>query len=196
MKLQNCHGNVYLSAKMASRFKDVNDEGITVLEDAAENVNMRKSTINWVRVFETWCDENDLDKNPEMVLPVQFDKILERFLACVFKQDGTDYEPGSLKVMQAALDRHLTEKGYSFSIIKDREFFNSREGLEGKARKLRNEGKRKLPIKSRSLTEERKKKLCGKADSWEIHLQSHSLIQCGGSCHSILVCVAAKNITQ
>ena len=53
---------------------------------------MRKSTINWVTVFETWCDENDLDKNPEMVLPEQLDKILERFFACVCKQDGTDYD--------------------------------------------------------------------------------------------------------
>ena len=126
MKLQNCHGNVYLSAKMASRFKDVTDEEITVLKDAAENVNTRKSTINWVRVFETWCDENDLDKNPEMVLPEQLDKILERFFACVCKQDGTDYEPGSLKVMQAALVPWIRPQGYSFSIIEDREFFNSR----------------------------------------------------------------------
>ena len=53
LKLQNCNGNVYLSVKMASRFKDVTDEEITVLKDAAENVNTRKSTINWVRVFET-----------------------------------------------------------------------------------------------------------------------------------------------
>ena len=67
-------------------------------------------------------------------------------------QDVTDYEPESLKVMQVALDRHLTEKGCSSSIIKDREFFNSRKVLEGKARKLRNEGKGKLPSKSRSLT--------------------------------------------
>ena len=111
---------------MASRFKDVTDEEITVLKDAAENVNTRKSTINWVRVFETWCDENDLDKNPEMVIPEQLDKILERFFACVCKQDGTDYEPGSLKVMQAALDPGIRPQRYSFSIIEDREFFNSR----------------------------------------------------------------------
>ena len=111
---------------MASRFKDITDEEITVLKDAAENVNARKSTINWVRVFETWCDENDLDKNPEMVLPEQLDKILERFFASVCKQDGTDYEPGSLKVMQAALDPGIRPQGYSFSIIEDREFFNSR----------------------------------------------------------------------
>ena len=43
---------------MASRFKDVMDEEVTALKDAAENLNTRKSPINWVRVFENWCDKN------------------------------------------------------------------------------------------------------------------------------------------
>ena len=130
---------LYLSAKMASRFKDVTDEEVTALKDAAE--------INWVRVFENWCEENGLEKNPETVRPEQLDQVLERIFACVCKQDGTEYEPGSLKVMQAALDRHLKEKGYSFSIIKDREFFNSRKVLEGKARKLRKIELRKIGLR-------------------------------------------------
>jgi len=82
-----------------------------------------------VRVFKKWCDKISLEKNLEMILPEQLDKALERFYASVCKQDGTDYEPGSLKVKQAALDRFLKEKGCSFSIIKDREFFNSRKVL-------------------------------------------------------------------
>ena len=94
---------------MASRFKKVTNEEVTELKEAAENINTRKSTTNWVRVFDNWCE-----KNLEMIPPEQ------RFYASVCKQDGTDYEPGSLKVMQAALDRHLKEKGCSFSIIKDR----------------------------------------------------------------------------
>ena len=141
---------------MASRFKKVTNDEVTELKEAAENLNTRKSTTNWVRVFDNWCDENSLEKNLEMIPPEQLDKVLERFYASVCKQDGTYYEPGSLKVMQAALDRHLREKGCSFSIIKDREFFNSRKLLEGKARKLRNEGKGK------------------KAGSLEIHLHGHS----------------------
>ncbi|CAH3015750.1 unnamed protein product [Porites evermanni] len=39
--------------------------------------------------------------------------------------------------MIAALDRHLNEKGYKFSIIRDREFHSSKQVLEGKARQLR-----------------------------------------------------------
>ena len=74
-------------------------EEVTELKEAAENINTRKSTMNWVRVFEKWCDENSLEKN--MIFPEQMDKVLERFYASVCKQDGTDYEPGSPKVMQA-----------------------------------------------------------------------------------------------
>ena len=82
---------------MASRFKTVTTEEVTKLKEAVENLNTRKSKINWVRVFEKWCDENSLEKNLEMILPEQLDKVLERFYASVCKQDGTYYEPGSLK---------------------------------------------------------------------------------------------------
>ena len=71
-------------------------EEVTKLKEAAENLNTRKSTINWVRVFEKWCDENSLEKNLEMILPEQLDKVLERFYTSVCKQDGTDYEPETL----------------------------------------------------------------------------------------------------
>ena len=65
---------------MASRFKTVTiSEDVTKLKEAAENLNTRKSTINWVRVLEKWCDEKRLEKNLEMILPEQLDKVLERF---------------------------------------------------------------------------------------------------------------------
>ena len=66
-------------AKMTSRFKKVSEEKVTELKEAAENSNTRKSTINWVRVFDKWCDEKSLQKNLEMILPEQLDKVLERF---------------------------------------------------------------------------------------------------------------------
>ena len=69
------------------------DEEVKELKEAAENLNTPKSTINWERVFEKWCDENSLEKNLETILPEQLDKVLERFYASVCKQDGIDYEP-------------------------------------------------------------------------------------------------------
>ena len=82
---------------MASRFKTVTLEEVTELKEATENWDAQKNTINWVRVFYRWCDENSLEKNLEMILIEQLDKVLERFYASAFKQDGTDLSPMILK---------------------------------------------------------------------------------------------------
>ena len=50
---------------------------VTASKDATQNLNTRKNTINWVRVFENWYDENGLEKNPETVCPEQLDKVLQ-----------------------------------------------------------------------------------------------------------------------
>ena len=75
---------------MASRFKTVALEEVTEFKEAAETLDAKKNTINWVRVFDRWCDENSLEKNLEMILIEQLDKVLERFYASACKQEGTD----------------------------------------------------------------------------------------------------------
>ena len=73
---------------MASRFlKTVTLEEVKEIEESAENLNARKSTIKWVRVFEKLCAENSLEKNMEMILLEQLDKVLERFFASACKQN-------------------------------------------------------------------------------------------------------------
>ena len=52
-------------------------------------------------------------------------------------KDGCEYEPESLKSMLAALDRYLKEHDYKYSIIRDREFHQSKLVLEGKLKCLR-----------------------------------------------------------
>ena len=69
-------------------------------------------------------------------------------------KNGQDYEPDSLRVMIAALDRHLKDKQYPLSIVKDREFHSSKQVLEGKAKLLRQAGRGKRPNKARNLTKE------------------------------------------
>ena len=70
------------------------------------------------------------------------------------KKDGSDYEPDSLRIMLASLDRHLKETGSNISIAKDREFVDSHKALEGKARYLREQGYGKRPHASKALTTE------------------------------------------
>ena len=62
------------------------------------------------------------------------------FLRGIRKQDRDEYEPESLAVMQCSLDRHLKNCGRNNSILQDREFAQSRQQLEAKARELRAQG--------------------------------------------------------
>ena len=86
----------------------------------------------------------------------ELNTLLQRFYAELKNKHGEDYEPESLKVMIASLDRHLKNKGYSLSIVCDREFSSSKQVLDGKAKQLRLAGRGKRPNKARQLFEEEK----------------------------------------
>ena len=83
----------------------------------------------------------------------KLDQVLQQFYAELVKIDGKEYEPESLKVMIAAIDRYVREKR-GFSILKDKEFEVSRKVLNGKAIELQRSGMGKRPRKSDPLTEE------------------------------------------
>ena len=138
---------------MASRFQKVDEEYIEELKDKSENENTKKSTEYWKNVFKMWANERDVQANLEEY-EGDVDQTLSQFYAELRKENGDDYEPDCLKVMQASLERYLKSTAYPNSIIRDREFLNSRKVLEGKARKLREQGKVKRPNRSRSLTKE------------------------------------------
>ena len=77
--------------------------------------------------------------------------------------------------MITSLDRHLKNKGYKLSIIRDREFSSSKQVLDGKAKQLRLAGRGKRPNKARQLSEEeeeilwKSEKLGGKTPESLIH---------------------------
>ena len=120
----------------------------------SKNPNTVKSTSFVLNVWETWCKQQNIVNNIEENEPEKLNKLLETFYAEVKNKNSDDYEPDSLRVMIAALGRHLNEKGYKFFIIREREFHSSKQVLEGKAWRLRQSGMGKRPNKARSLTEE------------------------------------------
>ena len=56
--------------------------------------------------------------------------------------------------MMASLDRHLKNKDYTLSLVREREFSSSSQVLEGKSKQLRLAGRGKRPNKSRQVSEE------------------------------------------
>ena len=92
---------------MASRFGIVDEEGIDELKELSENENTKNSTEQWKNVFVKWATERGKEKTLEAYECVDLDKTLSQFYAEVRKESGEDYESDSLRVMQAALERHL-----------------------------------------------------------------------------------------
>ena len=83
----------------------------------------------------------------------ELDGVLQKFYAELVKQNGEEYEPESLKVMIASLNRHIKgECGYS--ILSDKDFELSRKVLNGRAIQLQQNGKGKRPKKADAFTSE------------------------------------------
>ncbi len=70
----------------------------------------------------------------------QVDETLQRFYAKLRKEDESDYEPDSLRVMIAALDCHFRANGTPYSVLNDKAFERSRRILNSKVIKLRESG--------------------------------------------------------
>ena len=143
-----------MAGASSERFPNVETYTIQELQNNAKNKNTSTSTKFWIIVFKSWAKQKRFPEEIETYEPSELDTALQQFYAEVRNKDGEDYEPDSLRVMIAALDRHLKEHGYKQSIIRDREFFTSKQVLEGKARRLREEGKGKRQNKARSLSKE------------------------------------------
>ena len=137
---------------MASRFVEADEEFIEELKNTSENKNIKRSTDYWTNIFQQWARMRGKNEQLESYEVPQLNEALAQFFAELRKGSCKEYEPDSLKVMQAALDRHLRSKNYPKSIVRDTEFLSSRKVLEGKARKLRELGMGKRPNKAQSLT--------------------------------------------
>jgi len=88
-----------------------------IVEQLAKNKNMMKATQTWLNVWQTWVTERKLNPKLEEYEHKQLDKMLQIFYTEIRTKDGFEYEPESLKSMQAALDRHFKGHDYKYSII-------------------------------------------------------------------------------
>ena len=136
-------------------FVSVTDADIEKLKDKNTNRNTARTTNTWARRFQKWQEDRGLCIQPSSQLePAELDKILQRYFAEIRKEDGSEYEPGSLRTMLSSLDRYFKEGGYKHSIIKDKEFESSRKVLNGYAIGLRERGKGKRKMRADPLSEE------------------------------------------
>ena len=111
-------------ATMAFRFIEAGEELIELLKSGSENKNTKWSTDYWKGIFEKWARIRGKEERQERYDFPELNEALSQFYAELRKENGQDYEPDSLKVMQAALDRHLRSQHYPKSILRDTEFLS------------------------------------------------------------------------
>ena len=113
----------------SGRFPNVVTYTIQELQKNAKKTTSM-STKYWITVIKSWAKQKGFPEEIETYEPSELDTALQQFYAEVRNKDGEDYEPDSLLVMIAALDRHLKENGYKLSIIREWEFFTSKQVLD------------------------------------------------------------------
>ena len=114
---------------------------IQELKNSSNNENTVKSTAFWLSVWKKWCLEKRIAEEIENYLPAELNTLLERFYAeQKKKKHSEDYEPASLKVMIASLDRHLKNKGYGLSIVRDKQFSSYKQVLASAHTKIDSSG--------------------------------------------------------
>lgn len=123
-----------------SRFPLTSNELVEETLKQAENKNTNRSTATWMKIWSSWAKSRNINVSIETMAPATLNEVLHKFYLEVRKQDGSEYEPDSLKVMQAALERHLSAHKYPYSLINSREFASSRAVLDAKAKQLRMQG--------------------------------------------------------
>ena len=105
----------------------------------SKNKNTESATRIWVGNYQKRAVDNVEEECLENLEPEKLNEVLERYFSSVKKQTGGEYEPSSLANIQAAISRHLQDRGCTFNILKDIVFKGSRDVLEGRGRYLREE---------------------------------------------------------
>ena len=120
-------------------------------EQKSKNTQYKtKSDLNaWKKSCESQKESRAIGNIPANEL----DLLLSKFFISVRKQNGTEYELGTLSGFQRSFQRYLHEKGSLINILRDNEFSKSREVLAAKRKNLVRQGKGNCPNATRELTE-------------------------------------------
>ena len=115
--------------------------------------NTQYKTKSDLNAWEKFCESQKESRAIENIPDNELDLLLSKFFISVRKQNGTEYEPGTLSGFQRSFQRYLHEKGSLINILRDNEFSKSREVLAAKRKNLVRQGKGNCPNATRELTE-------------------------------------------
>ena len=89
--------------------------------------NTQYKTKSDLNAWKKFCESLKESRAIENIPTNELDILLPKFFISVRKQNGTEYEPGTLSGFQRSFQRYLHEKGSLINILKENEFSKSRE---------------------------------------------------------------------
>ena len=94
--------------------------------------NTQYKTWSNSNAWKKFCESQKESRAIENIPANELDLFLPKFYISVRKQNGTEYEPGTLTGFQRSSQRYLHEKGSLINILRNNEFSWSREVLPAK----------------------------------------------------------------
>lgn len=137
-----------------SRFKAVTDEDTSIFVESNKNKNTVRKTIGNLKILNSWLESQHETRQLSEIPPAELNRYLARYFLVVRRNDGTEYEPDTLRCHLGSFSRHLKEKNYSENIVESDKFKHCRDVLNSKMKELKKQGRGNKKRKAYFLEED------------------------------------------
>ena len=138
----------------ASRFVSSTSFDVDSFITENENKNTQLKTKQDLNLIHSYLASQAEFRQIHEIPPDHLCEFICGFLYSVRKKDGGEYEPVSLRAFVSSFERHLKNKKYGFSIIKDDVFHRCREFLKAKTKDLKSKGKGNKPNAATAISDQ------------------------------------------
>ena len=87
-----------------SEFKQASVDDLKWLAAKNDSMNTQLFTSLWDKRYEKWATEHGKEPNLAVILPSEFDEVLQQFYTELLEQSGYEYEPELLKMSSHELN--------------------------------------------------------------------------------------------
>ena len=140
----------------SKEFVAMSNDDVQCFISDQENKNTVKKTQHDIQKFSRFLRSKGEQKEIHHIDHELLDEYISNFILSARKQDGTEYEPVSLRSIVSSLDRKLKRQKYPYSIMQnDGPAFNlTRTALKAKQKSLKKQGKGNRPFEAQPITDE------------------------------------------
>jgi len=133
----------HLTQSIPNEFKNIELSDVRQYITKEENKNTAKKTLNDTKKFQRFLLKKGETREMHQLDVDVLDEHIATFILSLQRQDGTEYEPISIRAIISSLERKLKRHKYPFSIMNEKgpQFSLTRETYNAKKKRLKKEVK-------------------------------------------------------